>query len=155
VSIMKNDPADVPNSGDPLTVTNGTRDPEKPARAQQLAAQSGEWRAVIELSDELRSLNYNSARVYSEHFDALLHLGRLAEAEVLLREGLENYPKAHQVTFKWARLATIQRNYEVAAQRWLDVLGDQSKIEERYVSAAYCLQTSGNIAAASILLEKQ
>lgn len=135
-----------------LSLQDGECDWDLLIQAQELAGRQANWVIVLAIADYMRAFCMKSARAYSVIFDALYHLGRSEEAEDTLREALPLFPKSHAITVKWARLATIQQDYQVAAQRWLAVLQDHPTIEECYKTGAFCLQQLGDAAGAAALL---
>jgi tetratricopeptide (TPR) repeat protein len=135
-----------------LSSPNGLQDIQLLTIAVNIAGRLGDWLAVIAIEDRMRSLGVTSVDAYSWQFDALWGLERYQAADRLLIDALKIFPDSHQITVKWARLATFQRNYSVAALRWAEVLVHHPGIQEAYLTGAFCFKQAEDLPAALSLL---
>ncbi|MGA3403671.1 MAG: tetratricopeptide repeat protein [Acetobacteraceae bacterium] len=91
-----------------------------------------------------------STLAYTAAIGSLRHLGRLDEAEALLRSALRMMPGDMTVLLEWGRVAEARGDWEEAHRRW-DSLRDRHP--QGFWSAAWALQRLGRTAEAEALLE--
>jgi tetratricopeptide (TPR) repeat protein len=86
--------------------------------------------------------------------EAYRELGRIEDAEALLRLGRARLPKDHSIALNWGELATRQHDWPEAARRWL-LLREAFPTDKRCVQeAARALANAGQEAQADALLRE-
>lgn len=91
----------------------------------------------------------NRKLAYTAEVGALRRLGRLDEAESVLRQAMRRMPDDMTVLLEWGRVADARKDWEEAYRRW-DSLRDRHPAG--YVGAAEALQKLGRTEEAEALL---
>jgi tetratricopeptide (TPR) repeat protein len=90
-------------------------------RLAELAVERQDWSTAITYWQEFRKRFGNSMIAYQQESEALLKLGRLEEAEVLLQEAAREYPIHMTIAKRLAQIAFQREDWSVASKRWSDV----------------------------------
>jgi predicted Zn-dependent protease len=82
------------------------------------AMKAREWQKAVDHWAELRKSGARVVAAYDQAARALIHLDRSEEAEVLIQEGIQRFPKNATLALRHAALPEHRKDWSQAVTRW-------------------------------------
>lgn len=120
--------------------------------AARKAQQQGDWMAAAGLWEQVRSLAPNDPVGFAYGAEAVRNLGRFAEADCILKTGVERFPAELCLAADLAHMAMQRREWGEALTRWSSFRARFPDHPAGFVCAARAFREQGQIALAEVLL---